>query len=123
MSDAPTYSERWERGIPHDPRSLSLYAAIEKLDAQHGDVLALKAGGDGDNGEHLLYLLDLHFASSSPAPTAALDAERERVVRETVEWCYEHPAKRTTNDKCEAEKLDSLDAYLARALAAAKGGG
>jgi chorismate mutase len=59
---------------------------------------------------------------SLPTPTSALDAERERVVREAVRWCYEHPAKRTTNDKCEAEKMDSLDAYLARALAAAKGG-
>lgn len=55
--------QRWERGIPHDPRSIALYKSIEKLDWEEGgDFFCFKSGGDGDNGEHLMYLLDMHFA-------------------------------------------------------------
>lgn len=54
--------ERWEKGIPHDPRSKELYASIAKLDFEQGDVFCFKSGGDGDNGEHLMFLLDMHFA-------------------------------------------------------------
>jgi hypothetical protein len=96
--------------------------AMREACAARCEAEAERWEGDGEGVEPVARLCAIAIRSL-PAPTAALDAERERVVRETVEWCHEHPAKRTTNDKCEAEKLDSLDAYLARALAAAKGGG
>ena len=58
-----------------------------------------------------------------PTPTSALDAERERVVR----WCYENAP--VEGVPCRDRALvgwdlepESVDAYLARALAAAKGG-
>jgi hypothetical protein len=55
-------TERWEQGIPHDPRSEAIYHAIAELDWQEGsDFFGFKSGGDGDNGEHLMYLLDLYF--------------------------------------------------------------
>lgn len=44
-----------------NPRTTSLYKALSKLDGAHGDVFELKSGGEGDNGEHLMDLLDLHF--------------------------------------------------------------
>jgi len=55
-------NERWENGVPHDPRSIKIYEAIKKLDYEEGnDSFCFKSGGDGDNGEHLMYLLDLMF--------------------------------------------------------------
>ncbi len=69
----PTLSERWGRGIPHDPRSIELYRAIAELDFNEGtDFFCFKAGGDGDNGEHLMYLLDTYFE--------ALDQKRPKFV-------------------------------------------
>lgn len=52
---------RWEQGIPHDPRSEALYKSIAELDFEYGDIFCFKSGGDGDNGEHLMYLLDIYF--------------------------------------------------------------
>lgn len=53
-------TKRWENGTPHHPKSISLYKNIAKLDEKiGGDFLDLKSGGDGDNGEHLMYLLDV----------------------------------------------------------------
>lgn len=55
----PTLTERWERGIPHHPRSEEIFKAIAKADWEvGGDFFCFKHGGDGDNGEHLMYLLD-----------------------------------------------------------------
>lgn len=58
-----TPHDRWEQGIPHDRRSLALALAISTIDReQNGDSLQLEFGGDGDNGEQLLYILDVYFA-------------------------------------------------------------
>lgn len=58
----PTMTERWERGIDHDPRSVEIAKALEDIDMeQGGDSLCWKFGGDGDNGEQLLYALDVYF--------------------------------------------------------------
>ena len=57
-----TLTRRWEQGIPHDPRSTALYKSIADIDFTLGsDFFCFKSGGDGDNGEHLMYLLDEHF--------------------------------------------------------------
>lgn len=53
---------RWEKGMKHHPKSIQIYKAIEKLDWEIGnDYLNLSSGGDGDNGEHIMYLLDVYF--------------------------------------------------------------
>lgn len=55
-----TIDERWqESGYEHDSRSIELAYSIRDLDTE--DQMDLKFGGDGDNGEILLYLLDMHF--------------------------------------------------------------
>lgn len=57
-------AERLEKGIPHDERSEEVYQFLEAYDFRFGnDFFEFKAGGDGDNGEHLLYLLDEFFAN------------------------------------------------------------
>jgi hypothetical protein len=54
--------KRWEDGTPHDTRSVSLYKSLAKLDFEEGDdSFCFKSGGDGDNGENLMYLLDLYY--------------------------------------------------------------
>ncbi len=58
-----TVDQRWERGIPHDKRSIEIYDSISKIDYEEcDDSFCFKSGGDGDNGETLMYLLDIHFA-------------------------------------------------------------
>ena len=57
-----TISQRWEQGTPHHPRSEAAARKIAKIDRGLGnDRLDLRFGGDGDNGEHLIYLLDVFF--------------------------------------------------------------
>ena len=46
--------------LDHHPKALEIADAIHALDWIYGDdALSLKFGGDGDNGEHLLMLLDI----------------------------------------------------------------
>jgi len=55
-------NERWEQGVDHDPRSVALYESIAKIDFEDcSDSFGFKSGGDGDNGEALMYILDVHF--------------------------------------------------------------
>lgn len=53
---------RWEQGIPHHPKSIELFESIQDIDYVFGDdSFHWKSGGDGDNGEQLMYLMDIHF--------------------------------------------------------------
>lgn len=59
---------RWENGGAHDPRAIKLARAIAELDHCFGDdYFCWKFGGDGDNGEHLMYLLDIYFEAKDNA--------------------------------------------------------
>ena len=58
-----TPGERWEQGEPHDPRSEEMVQAMARIDFdQNGDELCIKMGGDGGNGETMMFLLDCYFA-------------------------------------------------------------
>jgi hypothetical protein len=55
-------ADRWEKGIEHHPQALELASALEALDWVFcSDFFCWKFGGDGDNGEFLLYELDIYF--------------------------------------------------------------
>lgn len=55
-------NKRWEQGLDHHPKSKELYKLLEHLDWTYGnDCFCWKSGGDGDNGETLMYELDIHF--------------------------------------------------------------
>jgi hypothetical protein len=55
-------TDRWEKGIDHHPKSESLMKEIEKIDYNYcNDYFCWKTGGDGDNGETLMYILDIMF--------------------------------------------------------------
>jgi hypothetical protein len=73
MVDRLSVEERWEEGWDHDPRSEALYHQLAEIDKTlGGDVFWFTFGGDGDNGEHLMYLLDIYFERQDdlvPLPT------------------------------------------------------
>lgn len=54
-------TKRWEEGLDHDPRSVNLMEFLRKLDAENGYCFDWRFGGDGDNGEEMLYQLDVWF--------------------------------------------------------------
>jgi hypothetical protein len=54
--------KRWEKGIPHHPKSIELMNFLEYFDLYFcGDYFGWKVGGDGDNGETLMYEMDVFF--------------------------------------------------------------
>jgi len=55
-------NERWENGTDHHPKSEELFKRIADIDFKHcNDYFCWKSGGDGDNGETLMYILDIIF--------------------------------------------------------------
>ena len=55
-------NKRWEEGIDHHPKSYELMGKIMDVDYIFcSDFFCWKNGGDGDNGEFLMYELDIIF--------------------------------------------------------------
>ena len=55
-------NKRREQGVPHHPCSEALVKAMQFVDGKYCDgMFDIETGGDGDNGESLLYLLDIIF--------------------------------------------------------------
>ena len=57
----PLFPRRWDEGIAHHPKSLALMEHMMAVDYENGDDYCLKMGGDGDNGEHFMFLMDGFF--------------------------------------------------------------
>lgn len=56
------FGKRWEQGIEHHPKSEKLFEVLSAIDWVLGDdFFCWKSGGDGDNGEALMYEMDLMF--------------------------------------------------------------
>lgn len=54
--------DRWSAGTEHHPKSLRLMAFLELHDFHdYGDYFCWKSGGDGDNGETMMYQMDAFF--------------------------------------------------------------
>lgn len=54
--------KRWEDGIPHHPKSEELMRFLALHDFKDmNDHFCWKMGGDGDNGESLMYEMDVFF--------------------------------------------------------------
>ena len=48
--------------MPHHPQSIALFTKLSNIDYKFGgDYFCWKHGGDGDNGEHLMYEMDILF--------------------------------------------------------------
>lgn len=64
-----TLQERMDDCDEHDPRSIKMYEFISELDFNEaGDAFGFKSGGDGDNGEHLMYLMDCYYEQHDEEP-------------------------------------------------------
>jgi hypothetical protein len=82
-SEARTPNQRWETGVPHDPRSEEIYKSIAQIDFDlNHDGFCFKSGGDGDNGEDLMYLLDEHFQRQDEQAAPDLAAAVKEVLEE-----------------------------------------
>lgn len=54
--------DRWGKGIDHHLKSLELMEFLCEHDFRdYGDYFWWKKGGDGDNGETLMYEMDAYF--------------------------------------------------------------
>lgn len=57
-----TELNRWENGIKHHPTSERLVRFMADHDFNdYGDSFCIKMGGDGDNGEQLMFIMDAFF--------------------------------------------------------------
>lgn len=57
-----TEKNRWEDGIDHHPMSVRLMKFLSEHDFKdYGMCFDWKTGGDGDNGETLMYQMDAFF--------------------------------------------------------------
>ena len=55
-------TDRWEEGCNHHPSAEKFASDLEAIDwIYNDDYFHWKFGGDGDNGEILLYALDILF--------------------------------------------------------------
>lgn len=53
---------RWEEGVPHHHMSIRLMKFLQESDYKdYEDHFGWKVGGDGDNGETLMYQMDVFF--------------------------------------------------------------
>lgn len=53
---------RWEEGYDHHPKSIQLMRFLIEHDFNdYDDHFCWKKGGDGDNGEALMYQMDAYF--------------------------------------------------------------
>ena len=98
-------NKRWEDGTPHHPESVKLFRAISKIDFEHGgDYFCWKEGGDGDNGETLMYELDSFFEAEGMATTIAcqeldIRAKLRPVPKSIIGSCpAKHPDRRIYRD-------------------------
>jgi hypothetical protein len=54
--------DRWENGIDHHPMSMRLMDFLKEHDFHdYDDCFCWKSGGDGDNGETLMFQMDAFF--------------------------------------------------------------
>ena len=61
-------NKRWESGTSHHPKSVELMTRVINLDWElMNGWFDFKTGGDGDNGENLMYLMDIFFEEQDAA--------------------------------------------------------
>jgi len=72
--------DRWGHGIEHHPRSEELVRFVAENDFEnYDDYFQWEVGGDGDNGESLMYEMDSFFEQEE-AILAEKDAKTQKVL-------------------------------------------
>lgn len=68
----PGNNNRWDRGVPHHPVAVAIFELLAASDWEYGgDYFCWKKGGDGDNGETLMFALS-ELLDQEPARVEAL---------------------------------------------------
>ena len=128
--------QRWEDGDDHDSRSEALYKFIAYTDFKHcGDSFCFKSGGDGDNGETLMFILDCWFAQQHISPQPAQQEQKPVALREALReaaaaaltsvyvcgrvWSAWHIGTMTEDDFSPASECDWLLDEIVHAVATA----
>lgn len=96
-----TELNRWEDGIEHHPMSDRLVRFMADHDFNdYNDSMYIKVGGDGDNGEQLMYLMDTFFEM--------MDIKYKKLIEDNdikhLEWIY----KRMRDGYNENENYDYM---------------
>ncbi len=89
-------NDRWENGISHRNESIELYKRISQIDFEFGgDSFCFSSGGDGDNGEQLMYLLDIYFDEKtlSKKPKVNIKERLETTLIKTWKPLFENNPK------------------------------
>lgn len=61
--------------MPHHPLSVAVVNGMAQMDFDHaGDSFCIKTGGDGDNGETMMFLIDEYLSKLAPAELKRLAA-------------------------------------------------
>lgn len=107
-----TEIHRWAEGREHHPMSIRLMAFLAEYDLRdYNNSFCWKTGGDGDNGETLMYQLDAFFELLCPfAETALVNAEwLDTVLRQVC------PRRTRHVECCDRPEGDDLfvEAFLA----------
>jgi len=67
--------DRWAEGLPHHPFSVSVVQAIKDIDENDGNLyFDFRTGGDGDNGETLMFWLDEWIEQHGKCPCCRKEA-------------------------------------------------
>lgn len=70
--------DRWENGIQHHPKSVQIMKHLESIDFQlYNDYFGWTSGGDGDNGETLMYQLDVFFEAQDRGEIPLVSSKEE----------------------------------------------
>ena len=78
-----TNLNRWEEGIEHHPLSERLVRFIKDHDFyDYNDYFCWKVGGDGDNGETLMYQMDPFFEVNNPIITLKNPEYKIKLVKQ-----------------------------------------
>jgi len=76
-----TIEDCWERGESPSEEAMNLARALRDVDElDGGGCLDLRFGGDGDNGEHLAWLLHFHLDRDRTVPGWLRAAAAEKLA-------------------------------------------
>lgn len=81
-------NERWEKGIEHEEASKRILRMLMESDTS--DYFCWKKGGDGDNGETLMYFLDVYLETHPVDPVPCCETMRQQL---DPTKCEQHGAK------------------------------
>jgi hypothetical protein len=93
--------DRWEKDVDHHPEAVRIYGLLDESDwCFSKDYFGWKSGGDGDNGEILMYSLSILLELEEAHSESRVDDRR---------YPLRHGSAEVVHCVCGAWKLSSFD--------------